>query len=265
MAYFEGNYYSLALMKQASFRVFLPNDALPIFKEGNPNYERPMKTLYLLHGFSENERAWMNGSSITELAIKYNLAVVMPCGDNSFYLDQKGTGRQYATYVGKELVEYMTKTFHLSDKREDTFIGGLSMGGFGAIHTGYLYHDTFSKVMALSSALIVNNIKNQKPGFVDPIADYDYYTLTFGDLSKLEDSVNNPAYLVKKAKEEKTTLPELFMAVGTEDFLLEENREFHRFLKEQGIDVNYYESTGVHDWKFWDSYLEPGIKWMLGV
>ena len=56
----------------------------------------------------------------------------------------------------------------------------------------------------------------------------------------------------------------IFMACGTEDFLLEKNRQFRDFLKEQGVDVAYHEGPGIHDWKFWNEYLEPGVRWMLG-
>ena len=62
----------------------------------------------------------------------------------------------------------------------------------------------------------------------------------------------------------KTPLPPIYMAVGTEDFLIEHNREFHRFLEEEDMEVVYYESEGAHDWKFWNSYIEPAVKWTLG-
>jgi S-formylglutathione hydrolase FrmB len=219
--------------------------------------------LYLLHGFSGGGMDWLLGSQIQELAIRYNVAIVMPSGDNSFYLDGKGTGRAYGTFVGEELVNYIAKTFGLSNKKEDIYIGGLSMGGFGAIHTAYKYSDTFHKAFALSSALIIHNIMNRQEDFRDEIADYDYYRFTFGDLSKLEVSENNPEYLVKKRKNEGRGIPPLFMACGTEDFLLQENRSFHEFLVNEKVDVTYEESEGIHDWKFWDKYLEPSIQWML--
>jgi S-formylglutathione hydrolase FrmB len=263
MAQFQVNYFSGALMKVTTVQVIVPNDLIPIMVEGNEHYKRETKTLYLLHGFSGGGMDWMLGSQIQELAIRYNLAIVMPTGDNSFYLDGKGTGRAYGTFVGEELVNYIAKTFGLSGKKEDIYIGGLSMGGFGAIHTAFKYCDTFHKAFALSSALIIHNIKNIEPDFKDAIADYDYYRFTFGDLSKLEESENNPEVLVKKMHKEGKQVPSLFMACGTEDFLLQENRSFHEFLVKENVDVAYQESTGIHDWKFWDEYLEPAIKWML--
>lgn len=264
MALFQADYYSKSLAKSTCFHIILPNDVPPEMIKGNVNYERKMKLLFLLHGYSGSSKDWLLGSSVNELAVKYNLAVVMPSGDNSFYLDGKGTGRDYCRYVGQELVEYVKKTFNISVDREDTYIGGLSMGGFGAIHTGLYYPETFGKIVALSSALIINNIKNKTENFKDAIADYDYYTLVFGKLDQLENSDNNPEYLIKKLKAENKIIPKIYMACGTEDFLLKENRAFYSFLRSESVDVEYIESPGAHTWEFWNAYLEPSIKWLLG-
>jgi len=263
MALFQTSFYSKALSKITNCEVLLPNDVHPGMIAGNEHYKREMKTLYLLHGYSGLSKDWLLGSNIQELSVKYNLAVVMPSGDNSFYLDGKGTGKAYCQFVGQELVEYMRKTFGLSEKKEDTCIGGFSMGGFGAIHTGLAYPDTFGKIIALSSALITHKMKDITPGFDNGLADYDYYVSVFGDLTKIEESVNNPEYLLRRLKEEGKDIPFIFMACGTEDFLIEDNRAFHQFLLQQKVDVHYLESQGIHNWTFWNQYLEPAIEWLL--
>ena len=137
---------------------------------------------------------------------------------------------------------------------EDTYIMGFSMGGFGAIHTGFAYPDKFGKVIALSSALIHNEVAKMKEGEGNPVANYDYYRMCFGDPAKLPESDNNPEYLLKKLKAAGTKIPEIFMACGTEDFLLERNREFHQFLNEQGIAHTYEEGPGIHDMRFWQEW-----------
>lgn len=146
MSVLQINTYSLALSRIITFHAILPNDAPPEMLMGNPYYDRSAKTLYLLHGFSGSSMDFLTGSLIQELALKYNLAVVLPAGENSFYLNGKGTGRAYETFIGEELMDYCKKTFGLSDKREDNFIGGLSMGGFGAIHTALKYPERFGKM-----------------------------------------------------------------------------------------------------------------------
>jgi putative tributyrin esterase len=189
----------------------------------------------------------------------------MPAGENSFYLNGKGVGRGYETFTAEELPSYCQKTFGLSDKPEDNFIGGLSMGGFGAIHTALKYPERFGKMFGLSSALIVNGIKGMKPGEKNDIADYDYYAQIFGNLDQLDDSENNPEYLVTERRKKGETIQPIFMACGTEDFLLNENHEFRDFLEKEGVKVTYKESTGIHEWKFWNEYLEPAIQWLLDV
>lgn len=263
MAIIQTYTYSTSLSRVIDFRMLLPNDPIPEMIAGNEHYNRPMKTLYLLHGFSASNYDWLGGSLIQELALKYNLAVVMPSGENSFYLNMKGTGGAYETFTGVELPAYCQRTFGLSADPQDNYIGGLSMGGFGAIHTGLRHPETFGKMFGLSSALIVRTIAGIQPGYSDFIADYDYYVRTFGDLDALETSVNNPEYVVKTRQAAGETIQPIYMACGSEDPLVETNRVFRDFLTEQNVDLTYVESPGVHDWQFWNAYLEPAIQWML--
>ena len=78
-----------------------------------------------------------------------------------------------------------------------------------------------------------------KPGEGNPVANYEYYRECFGDPAKLHESDNNPEVLAKKLKAEGKKTPKIFMACGTEDFLLEPNRAFHKFLTDTGIDHVY--------------------------
>lgn len=261
MSVIQGTYLSDALKRSVTFHMYLPNDTAPQMRTAA--YNRPTKVLYLLIGYSGSSLDWLTGSLMHEIALQNNVAVVMVSGENSFYLNQKGTGRAYEDFAGKEIVDYIGKTFKLSTNREDTWVGGVSMGGFGAIHTGLRYPDTFGKILALSSALIIHDIENQGPGFSNDMADYDYYTSVFGPLDSLEESVNNPEYLVKDLLRKGAVLPDIYMACGTEDFLLKQNREFRDFLKQQSVAVRYEESPGIHDWKFWNEYLAKAIQWAL--
>lgn len=263
MSFGHMQFYSKCLCRSVTFQIFLPNDIPDLWKEGNPHFGRPLKNLMLLHGYNGGYSDWRNNSQIADLANQYHIAIITPDGENSFYLDGKETGRKYAAYIGEELPEFLQKTFHLSEKPEDNFIGGYSMGGFGAIHTALQFHGRFSKLFALSSALIVHNVEKMQPGTEDEVANYDYYRLVFGNPDELDTSVNNPEELVRRIKKEGKEPPEIYMACGTEDFLLEENRSFHRFLKEQGVPCTYLESPGAHDFKFWNEYLEPAIQWLV--
>ncbi len=263
MALSQVNFFSNSLQRIVTFHIYLPNDVQAEFKKQNPCYERETKTIYLLHGFSGNTTDWITGSNTMELSRKYNLAIVMPSGENSFYLNRKGTGNLYETYIAKELPEYIFKTYHLSNKPEDMIIGGLSMGGFGALRLGLKFNKQYGHIFGLSSAMIIHDIANINKNYKDNIADYDYYINVFGDLEKIEENDINPEYIIKRHKERGEIFPKIFMACGTEDFLIEHNREFYKFLIQQEMDVKYYESEGTHDWKFWNEYLEPAIIWAI--
>ncbi len=257
MAYFRIEYFSNALRRGTSFEMLIPNDYRGDLGEKAP--PKTGRTLFLLHGYTGKAGNWVP----EELAAKYNFAIVMPTAENSFYLDWQSTGHAYQTMLGEELVDYVRRTFGLAERREDTCIAGMSMGGFGALHTGLAYPGTFGRIAALSSALIVHDIARMKPGESNPMANYAYYRECFGDLETVEERDANPEVLVKKLKASGAGIPEIFMACGTEDFLLEDNRVFHRFLQDERVPHGYFESAGGHDMVFWHEYIIKAVKWMF--
>ena len=254
---------SASLSGQVNISYVLPVDVPEMMIGENPHYKRPMKTLYLLHGYSGNDSDWLYNGVAEDVAIRYNLAVIMITAGNNFYLDRKATGCQYGTFAGKEVVDFTRKLFGLSDKREDTLIGGLSMGGFGALHTGLAYPETFGGIVALSSALIIHELATMKPGQGNDVANYEYYHEVFGELEGIEETDANPEYLFKKLKEGGKMIPPIYMAVGTEDFLYENNQVTRRFFEENGADLKYEEGPGIHDWNFWNKYIFNGVEWVL--
>ena len=191
-----------SMARTVDVKAVVPNDLRSENKAGNPAYDRAMKTLILLHGFGGHSGDWLYKSLAQRMAVKYNIAVFMPSGENRFYLDAPGMGQAYGTFVGKELPDYLQRTFHLSGRREDTYIGGLSMGGFGAIHTGYAFPETFGGIFALSSALIIHDIAGMKESCTDMLADYAYYRSVFGNLDMLEASEKNPEVLIQNLQAE---------------------------------------------------------------
>lgn len=254
--------YSNCLNRHTSFKMVIPTDVhkgdFPP-RPKNPRMERPMKTLFLLHGYTGKGDNWVPDY----LAEKYNFAIVCPTGENSFWLNGLSSGHAFQSFVGEELVEFVRNTFGLAKNREDTYIMGMSMGGFGALHTALAYPDVFSKTAPLSSAFIHHEVAGMQPGQGNAVANYDYYRECFGEPSKLLESENNPEVLVKKILAEGKPMPEIFMAVGTEDFLLEPNRAMHKFLEEQKVPHTYLEWAGNHDMKFWSECVQKFIPLMM--
>ena len=257
MAYFRIEYFSNALHRSTSFEMLVPNDYRTDIPVEIP--DKPMGTLFLLHGYTGKAGNWVP----EELAARYNFAIVMPTAENSFYLNGLSTGHAFQTLVGEEMVDYVRRTFGLARNRENTCIAGMSMGGFGALHTALAYPDTFGKLAGLSSALIVHGIAHMKPGEDNGLGNYEYYRECFGDLETAERRDVNPEMLALKRKAE-GKLPEIFLACGTEDFLLENNRQMHKFLLDEKIPHQYYESKGGHDMVFWNEYIVKAVQWMFG-
>lgn len=259
MALIQVNLLSRSLMRTVPVNVILPVDKLGF--PGMPEREeKPFKTLYLLHGVFGSYIDWVSGTRIQRFAEEHDLCVVMPSGDNAFYVDQPAGNNFYGEFIGKELVELTRKMFPLSRKREDTFIGGLSMGGYGALRNGLKYADTFGCIAALSSACHMEEMaaRTQDTGFM--LNNKRYAEACFGDLTQLLESDKNPKYLAKHM--DGKPFPKIYMACGDKDSLLESNQEMVAFLKECGADVTFEIGPGAHEWDFWDSYIQKAIHWL---
>lgn len=259
MAIIEVNFISQCLMRTVTFNAIIPADK---FGPQTAAQQKPFKTLYLLHGIFGNYTDWVNGTRIQAWAEANDLAVIMPSGENRFYLDDEKSGERYGEFIGRELVEFTRKLFPLSDRREDTFIAGLSMGGYGALRNGLKYAETFGCVAGLSSALIYAGLKdsdNSAPVFTFR---RQYYEAIFGDLEHIVGSDKDPKALFRKLREENHPLPKLYMCCGTEDSLLAANRDLRDDLLANGADLTYEEGPGGHDWVFWDTYIRKILDWL---
>ena len=260
MAILTCDFLSKSLVRTVSFRAILPTASFGemINPDSKPYADvKPFKTLYLLHGIGGNDTDWLMGTRIAHYAESRGLAVIMPAGENGFYTDNNGTDR-YGEFVGKELVEVTRTLFHLSTAREDTYIGGLSMGGYGAIRNGLKYADTFGKIIALSSALVLDDAAKSTQESFWPFGKRDYFQRVFGDLDQLAGSDLD----VKALADQQAKNVQIYLACGTEDALLAKNRDFQAHLKSLGADFTYQEGPGGHDWAFWDTYIAKGIRWL---
>lgn len=227
----------------------------PAALRAQPLSER--KVLYLLHGLSDDATAWQRFSPIETIAAKYGLVVVMPSVGRSFYTDQPN-GQLYFTYLTQELPRYLKDVFGLAPRREDTLLAGLSMGGYGAFKTAFHYPERFAAVASFSGVLSLE-IFNTLPG--DPRQ--TEFTHIFGDLSRLAGSAHDPAVWLKRAAETGVTLPRLYVACGRQDDLYPLGLHFLAQCRAQGIDVDYFEEDGHHDWPFWNIHIQRFLDWAL--
>ncbi len=160
--------------------------------------------------------------------------------------------------VGRELPEYIRDTFRIEMTGDNTIIGGLSMGGFGALHTALTYPDSFCACIALSSGLIIREYARKGAEFSGAVPPQMMLDI-FGDPDKVLTSDTNPEKQYLDLEKAGVKIPRIYMACGTEDSLIGNNREFASFLKEHDADYIYEEGPGGHNWRFWNRYLEKGL------
>lgn len=254
MAFIELNIYSSSLGTQQQVYVIIPqsnvNGEIGIENKCECNKSRGHKSLYLLHGLSDNHSIWLRRTSIERYAQEYGLCVVMPFGDRSFYTDIKHGGKYY-TYIAKELPKIIGEMFNVSNRREDRFIAGLSMGGYGALKIGMRECDTFSAVAGLSSVADINWGKSMFRDDMVHIFGEDINIPKEDDLFYIAEECNN-----------NPNKPRIFMGVGTDDILYDSNKKLKEKFDSLDFDYTYKESKGDHCWAFWDEYIQYVIKWI---
>ncbi|NMA05361.1 MAG: tributyrin esterase [Acholeplasmataceae bacterium] len=212
--------------------------------------EEEVSILYLLHGYWGDYSNWIRYTRIEKYVADKNMIVVMPSGLNMFYVDAD-SWYSYFKYLTEELPAIIKETYRLNIERENTFIAGLSMGGYGAMRA-ILSTDIYSKGASFSGALDVfklqSSVYDKRKG--------PFKTL-FSDKFKKEDDLY---HLLTLQKDKDISL---YVSCGTEDVLLPHNRGFHELLKQKKIKHVYYEKPGNHTWDFWDQEIKEALKFFL--
>ena len=216
------------------------------------------KVLYLLHGLSDDASAWQRYTAIETLAAAYGLVVVMPSGGRSFYTDQPN-GQNHFSYLIGELPRYLADVFGLRPRRQDTLIAGNSMGGYGAFKAALLRPELYAAAASFSGALSLEILKLDP----DDLRRHEF-SLLFGDLDKLFGSEHDPAVWLQRAAQNSSALPRLFIAVGRQEDLYPLSGYFHAACQSLGVQSEYHEEDGRHDWFLWDRQIRQFLLSSLG-
>lgn len=275
MALIKMNILSMYLGMPTNITVFLPSFSYQNEKNKRADfYMRGMKfqTLYLLHGALADDSDYVNYSNIARYADENCIAVVMPCNYNRFYTDDP-KGSKYWKYISEELIDLCQTLFPLSDKPEDNFVAGLSMGGSGAMKMGLVNCERFAAVMCMSGASInPDKIKaffgpRAIPNQDNPIdAPRIHLDAIFGDLDQFKGSVHDMWQQARLNVEEGKKLPKFFLTVGDQDFAREQVEEANKYLASLGYDTFFELVPGYgHEWDFWDLTLKKALKHWLPI
>ncbi len=260
----EVNFFSESLGMRATLAVLLPQRPPTELLAGSSQRKRKPKyrSLYLLHGYSDDHTAWQRWSSIERYAEGLELAVIMPSVHLSFYTDM-AHGGQYWQFISEEVPAIVRDMFPLSDKRADNFVAGLSMGGYGAFKLALTHPDRFAAAASLSGALdIREEVKTH--GDPDEEAWLDNMRNIFGDLRKVPGSEHDLFKLSTKLAKSAAKKPRLFQCCGTEDDLYADNLRFRDHILNLQLDLTYEDGPGEHDWAYWDKMIQKVLAWLPG-
>ena len=259
MADFTGNLYSKTLGMNTAVRIITPK---------RRNHNKPFRAVYLLHGLSDNSTDWVLNTRCSLLAQDYDVMLIIPEVQKSFYIDM-AEGAPYFTYITQALPETIETLFRVSPKREDRYVMGISMGGYGALRCALTYPERYAGCAAFSPACDINLVMEaceiesplmapqevmgivgrevveqfrQRPELLKP---YDLF-----ELARKQDA--NPV----KSK--------LFVTCGTEDFIHQMSVNLAEAMEPLHYDFTYLEWPGIHEWYFWDESVHLAFEHFFG-
>ena len=256
MANLHLNFRSDSISRSVYPVVFLPD------YNGWNDCKPPYRTLYFLPGYSGGGLETATFTNFALYSMLYGIAIVLVDGENSFYLDDEERGALFSRYAGQEIVEVTRTLLPLSHRREDTYIGGISMGGYGALINGLRYADTFGKIAMLSPALDMHRRQRENPALCPiPMGELE---AAIGTEAALEGTYKDHLYASRRAIEA-GHLPGIFLGCGTQDELvLPASRRYRDAMEALGHPITYYEAEGRHDHTFWKQALTPLCEFLNG-
>ncbi|MEO7715226.1 MAG: alpha/beta hydrolase family protein [Capsulimonas sp.] len=238
-----------ALERMVSVNVILPETG-----------DGPFPVYYLLHGLSDNHTAWQRYTSVERYAASLPIIIVMPDGDRSFYTDSALKPKdKYETFITHDLIKRVDTLFRTIPTREGRAIGGLSMGGYGAVKLALKHPDLYSAAVSHSGVLgMMTRSLNGDPA----------WTKEFSDLFGADAAGSSNDVRTLAEKSDPATRPPLWIDCGTEDFLFDQNEEMHAYFTQLGVPHEYFTMPGDHNWEFWDQQVRVSLPWIakhLGI
>ncbi|WP_413374896.1 alpha/beta hydrolase [Alkalihalobacillus sp. 1P02AB] len=251
MALIQCQFFSETLQLSTSMTVILPQQTYTQIGMKNNLHSQKHKTLYLLHGFSDDHSIWTRRTSIERYVASTGIAVVMPAVDHSFYSNME-YGKKYWTFISEELPQIARSFFPLSSHREDNFVAGLSMGGYGAFKLALNHPEKFCAAASLSGSVDIQTrvIRN----------DDQKFKLIFGDKDPTGTNADLFALIAQQAHNKNRPL--LYLGCGTEDFLYEDNVRFKQHCEQKEYPLHVHFGPGSHEWGYWDMMIQDVLKWL---
>jgi len=247
----EGRLSSKLMSREMPYRIVLPVKYAAAKDSRYP-------VIYRLHGLTGHYDNWTNLSKLAKYAEAYDTIVVTPEGENGWYSDHSSKAdEKWESYIIQELIPEIDKRFRTLPTRDKRAIAGLSMGGYGSIKFGLKYPDKFVVVGSFSGALGAASFTEKAiPGAIGRTIDG-----IFGPVDSNTRKSNDIFEIVRSLTPERTKeLPFIYLDCGTEDFLIQNNRDFVALLSEKKVPHEYRQLPGVHNWQYWDRQVQEFLR-----
>jgi S-formylglutathione hydrolase FrmB len=255
VAHLRVDFHSEVLRLSTSMTVILPQATTQQIGMTGATRDGDPPVLWLLHGLSDDDTIWVRRTSIERYVAPLGLAVIMPQVHRSFYADEV-LGGAYWTFVSEELPEIVHSFFRLSRAREDTFVAGLSMGGFGAVKLALHHPERFAAAASLSGVLDLAGM--DLTWLESPHAPGAFRGRVFG--GDVEGTDDDLLHLLARA--DPKALPALYAYAGTEDGVHEGNVRFREAAVRLGVDLTTDFGPGTHEWSYWDDKIQDVLAWL---
>ena len=205
--------------------------------------------LYLLHGAEGCYSDWSRKADLHRLADEYNVIIVCPDGQDSWYFDSPVDPKmQFDTYVSKELVAYIDSHYHTFANRYMRAITGLSMGGHGALFLAWRHPDVFWSCGSMSGNMDITPYSNRWH-IKDRLGEYEENPQRWREHSVCSLVDQLKACPLKPAQN-------IIIDDGLNDIFIKNNIALHEQLVEKGIDHDFTVRPGRHSWIYWVNSLD---------
>lgn len=265
MSVLQYTFESDCLKSNTQITVILPDKPRQLTPTQFYGNGRKYKVLWLLHGTFGDHTDWLRKTNIEMYATERNLVVVMPSALNSNYSNWNDymLGFKMYDFLTEELMPLIYGWFPVSDKREDNFIAGLSMGGRGTIKYAVNHPEKFAAAAVLSATPM--DMSSMGPDNESPMlnTNNERVRTTLANAGGLEAFLNSNenVWAILDRLAQTGTLPRLMFACGQEDELLyKAYRIFQKHAQEIGLAAHWFELPGYkHEWRFWDLAIQEAL------
>ena len=260
MALMQFNFSSECLQGSTNIMVIMPERPHAVAAEAFYRSQKKYKVLWLLHGTFGDCTDWVRRTNIERYACARDLVVVMPSALNTNYANWPDFSIGYNMYdfLTEELMPLIYGWLPVSDKREDNFIAGLSMGGRGTCVYAFNHPEKFAGAAVLSAApRDIFWCQKCEPGMYKRL--HNAAVALYGSDRGYADSFENTWRLATE-KAGDADLPKLYFASGTVDSLYPAFVHFRKHAQKIGLKAEFEEIPGYgHEWAFWDLSIQKAL------